>query len=71
MRACSHIPKPAHVNWKKVDKDLYAALVQERLACVSTGASAVYDVEKAVQKVNQVLAESTDESAPKRQRHPR
>ena len=50
---------------------IYAALVQERLECVSTGASAVYDVEKAVQTVNQVLAESADESAPKRQRHPR
>ena len=61
------IPKTACVNWKKVDKDLYAALVQERLACISTEASAVYDVDKAVQTVNQVLAECD----PKRPRRPR
>ena len=65
------IPKAAHVNWKKVNKDLYAALVQELLACISTEASAVYDVDKAVQTVNQVLAECAEESAPKRPRRPR
>ena len=49
------IPKPTCVNWK-VDKDFYTALVQERMACVPTGTSAVYDVDNAVQTVNQVLA---------------
>ena len=46
------IPIAACVNWKKVDKDLYAALVQERLACISIEASALYDLDKAVQRVN-------------------
>ena len=45
--------------------------MQERLTCLPTGVSAVYEVEKAIQIVNQVLAEYADESAPKRQRRPR
>ena len=50
---------------------MYAALVQERLVCISTEASAVYIVDKVVQTVNQVLAESAEESAPKRPCRPR
>ena len=65
------IPKPARVNWKKVDGDLYAALVRERLPCIPASANTVYDMEKAVRMINKVLTECAEESAPKRQRRAR
>ena len=65
------MPEPARVNWKKADKDLYAALVQERLSCIPTSANTVYDMEKAVRVLNKVLTECAEESAPKRKRRAR
>lgn len=65
------IPNQTRVNWKKVDLDLYAALVSEKLPQIATCGNTVYDLEKAVSSVHQVLAQSADEAAPRRQRRAR
>ena len=59
------IPTQTRVNLKKVDQDLYAALVKQRLLQIETNANTVYDLEKAVTSVNHVLTKCTDDAAPR------
>ena len=52
-------------------RDLYAALVSEKLPQVSVNMDTVYDLEKSVCLVNQILAQCAVEAAPRQQRRAR
>ena len=65
------MPDQTRVNWKKVDHDLYASLVSERLLQVLVNSNSVYDLERAVHSVNHTLAQCAIEAAPRQQRRPR
>ena len=65
------MPDQTRVNWKKVDHDLYASLVSERLPQVLVNSNSVYDLERAVHSVNHTLAQCAIEAAPRQQQRPR
>ena len=71
MAADKCIPTQTRVTWKKVDQDLYAALLKQRLPQIEAIANTVYDLEKAATSVNYVLAKFADDAAPRQQRRAR
>ena len=62
------ISTQTRVNWKKVYQDLYAALAKQRFPQIKITANTVYDLEKAVTSVNQVLSKCADDAAPRQHR---